>query len=980
MFSLATLIRKAIKNYPTFVSWYKEKTSSWYSVLSFWGNKFLDLLEYLIFFRTICRFFFKKIKDSYAWYRRPRVLEDRVILAAKFVLFFVVFLLVMYIWFCQWRWWSRVYHWTELTIQHPYYVITPNGTYRYVNLLDYLYNIERFAEYYGYYDPSVPDHSTGFWETITERNKKFFGWRPTWVGWKELIGEYKRMKYYHLNFEKPDWRVYYMPMIFNWVCGLELWQPVFEDEFFRTFILPNPEYHLDPNFYPTLYRMCVDAWRCAMDTWYMDVHIKNIPWYIITAFPDEWYMRHEDDGFYDDFMAEVFGELNEFYHYYFVKPHLTYVAEMKYYRKVIKPPLPDWGPGRLVIRDCIIDIYEVFCDRYLSVKAISRVLSRRIDPITVYNKVGYPIATLITYVYGIPFLLISYFVALYSLYCGIPLKAATIGAVFSSISNFFLSYKDSIEILASLFYYFFLLDEDASVIPYERPLSHFYSFFQDSWMLFTIFPYLNVLVVLPFILAFGILQVVLKPFRLLYHLIMDHRTGDLRTFKEIKEIVADQLVVFREGYGFLAFRYYAYLKSFLMRAPYHVPPIRLLPRRYRRPGIKSTYKWKNWTGILSGEWYMREYHEHKADMTYIKNHGEEAFEKLLDERFWMDQEKYEREYVEAQCITPENVAHPQVFVVFLLVGHIVISCVAIMGFISISYKKLLFAHLFSDAVFANGLTPFSLGAAAHPKDRKAGNPGWDDDRDEEWEPYTDLIEPFYVAYPPGTFIDHYAEVIFVVYKWFFLHSVFFVICFILALYFFKSLRGALVPYIGEMLLAFATYLLAMGWSAYAFSGGFPEIDLLGLRGPLNLLMVGEEWLFDNYLTGLFTIDLELARLEQYFDSDVKFRVEWRRYRRHHKYHINRYWGVYMHMWEGMKDLNPWRHFLESYRYREFKAFLTKYEPKLKEWREYFWGEEENYDNLDDEDSTVEKKTEDKDKNKDKLEVKKKDEANKKLSK
>lgn len=957
MFSLATLIRKAMKNYPLFVSWYHSKKESWFSTISFWGNKVLDVLEYMFFFRTIYGFFYKKILDSYAWYVRPRVLIDIIKFRIQLVFIFFVFLLVMYIWFCQWRWWTHTYHFGSTIIKHPYFVITSGDTVENANLLDYLYLVQRFAESRLHYDPSVPNHHTGFWETVTERNKQFFGWRPSWVTWEELVGEYKRMKNHHLYFDKPDWRIYYMPMIFSWFYGFEISEILFESEFF-SHLLPNCYFYLKPGMRSEFRILFWDAWYTAMYTWNMAEHIKLIPWYMITAFPDEWYMRHEDDGFYSDFMDDVFYDLEMFFKDYFLNPHEEYCSRMEQYRRLIKPPLPDWGPGKLVIRSCLIDIYEIFCDRYLSPRAIARVISRRVDSITAYNKFGYYCITLITYVYGLPFLLLSYFSSVYYLYCGIPLKAATIGNIRASIHDFFYYYQDNIEFFEKLFRYFFLLDKDANTIPYESTLSHLLSFLQDSWMLFTIFPFLNVLIVIPLIFIYGIFQIILKPFRILYHLFFDHRTGELRTYEELKEIVDDQRVVFSEAYGFLAFRYYTYFKSFLMRAPFNYTPLRFIPRKYRRPAIKSTYKWKNYTGILSGEWYMRDYLKHKADLIYIKEHGEEAFEKLLDERFWMDLEKYEREYVEAQCITPENVAYPRVFIVFLLVGHIILSCVVIMGLISISYKKLLVAHLFSDALFANGLTPFSLGAAAHPKDRKAGNPGWDDDRDEEWEPYTDLLDAFYVAYPPGTFIDHYAEVVFVVYKWFFLHSIFFVVCFVFALYLFKSLRGALVPYIGEMLLAFATYLLAMGWSAYAFSGGFPELDLLGLRGPLNLLMFGEEWLFDNYLTGLFTVDLELARMEQYFDSDVKFRIEWRRYRRYHKYHINRYWGVYMHIWDGIKELNPWGHFVESYRDRELKAFLTKYEPKLKEWREYFWGEEENYDDLDNnKKNTAEKKLE-----------------------
>jgi hypothetical protein len=916
-------------------------------VILLWVNKFLDLLEYIFFFRTICKFFYKKIKSIVEWYTRPRLLLYLIIMRIQIVFGFILFLLFVYFWFCQWRWWHEMYLVGTTIVKHPYLVITSDYTVQHANMLDYLYVVQRFAEVSCDYDRSFPDHPESFWKVITTRNKQFFEWRPSWVTWEELLNEYRRMRDHHLTIRKPDWREYAYPVIFTWLkdfleytVGDSDW---ISDHYWR---------YVKDGQYPFLefLQLFEDAWEMAFTEWEMRTHLKMLPWYLLTSFPDEWYLRHESDGFYFDFMDDVFFHLETFFRAELLVPYEEYRHDMKMYRKVIKPSLPDWGPGKLVIRNCLFDVYEVFCSRYLSPRAVARVLCRLIDPITAYNRVGYYGVTFITYVYGVPFLLLSYFSVLYTLYFYIPLKSAIFVNIATSVNSFFSFFQDNIESLEDLFVVFYLLlDEDSDLSAYEITISHAFSFLQDSWMLFLIFPVLNVLVVLPLIFAVGIFRIIIKPFRLFYHLMFDHRTGDLRTFVEVSDIVADQRVVFREAYGFLAFRYYAYLKSFLIRAPYNLPPLVLLPRKYRRPAIVATYKWKNHTGVLRGEWMFREYEKQKADLYIIRTQGEEAYEKLLDERFWMDQEKYEREYVEQQCISAENVLCPRIFVVFLLAGHVILSCSMIMGLISITYKKLLIARLFSDAVFANGLTPFILGSAVHPKDRKGCNPGWDDERDEEWEPYTEFLDAFFAAHQPSTFVDHYAEIIFVVYRWFFLHSIFFAACFFFALYLFRSFRDIFVAYIGEAVYAFFAYLFIMGWSAYAFSGGFPEVDLLGLRGPLTLLMLGEEWLFDNYFTGLFTIDHDLARMEQYFDTSAKFRIEWRRYGRFPKYHINRYWGWYMFLYEGIKDLNPWGHFVESYRDPELKAFLEKYEPKLKEWREYFWGEEENYEGLDDED-------------------------------
>jgi hypothetical protein len=967
MFSIANLIRKAMTNYPLFVAWCREKKEIWVPVILLWANKFLDLLEYIFFFRTIFGFFYKKVVSVVTWYTRPRLLLYVIIMRIQLVSIFILFVLLFYFWFCQWRWWQEIHQLDATIAEHPILALTSDYTVKHANMLDYLYIVQRFAESSFHYDRSFPDHPTSFWKEIVTRNKQFFEWRPSWVSLKDLLNEYRRMRDYHLQIPKPDWKAYFFPVFCTWVSDLGYYD--YLPELLKDYVVDGR--------YPVCHFIDLfsDAWLLAMEEWNMAHHIKMLPWYILTSFPDEWYLRHESDGYYTDFMFEVFNDLKNFLEDEFLAPYRDYKYDMKQYRKMIKPPLPDWGPGRLVIRDCLFDIYEVFCFRYIAPQAAARTLCRLIDPITAYNRIGYYGVTFITYVYGVPFLLVSYFSVLYTLYFYIPLKAAIFTNIATSVNNFFSYFQENIEFMEELFVVFYLLlDEDSDLIPYEITISHALCFLQDSWMLFSIFPFLNVLVVLPLIFAFGIFRIIIKPFRLFYHLMFDHRTGDLRTFVEVSDIIADQRIVFREAYGFLAFRYYAYLKSFLIRAPYNLPPLVFLPRKYRRPAITATYKWKNHTGILRGEWMFREYEKHKNDMRYIREEGEEAYEKLLDERFWMDQEKYERDYVEQQCISVDNIPYPRVFVVFLLAGHVILSCFVIMGFISITYKKLLVARLLSDAVFANGLTPFTLGTAAHPKDRKGCNPGWDDERDEEWEPYTEFLDAFFAAHIPGTYIDHYAEVVFVVYRWFFLHSIFFVTCFIFALYFFRSFRDILVPYIGEVLLGFLTYLFVMGWSAYAFSGGFPEVDLLGLRGPLNLLMLGEEWLFDNYLTGLFTIDHDLARMEQYFDTSAKFRIEWRRYGRFPKYHINRYWGVYMFIYDGIKDLNPWGHFVESYRDPELKAFLAKYEPKFKEWREYFWGEEENYDGLDDEDA--EKKMDDKDK----VKGKKSDVDTKKVSK
>jgi hypothetical protein len=71
-----------------------KKREIWTPVILLWANKFLDLLEYIFFFRTICGFFYKKVVSVVTWYTRPRLLLYVIIMRIQLVSGFILFVLL----------------------------------------------------------------------------------------------------------------------------------------------------------------------------------------------------------------------------------------------------------------------------------------------------------------------------------------------------------------------------------------------------------------------------------------------------------------------------------------------------------------------------------------------------------------------------------------------------------------------------------------------------------------------------------------------------------------------------------------------------------------------------------------------------------------------------------------------------------------------------------------------------------------------
>lgn len=948
--------------------------------LKVWTPRIVYVVDYLYPITGTLGSFFKRFVQYILWFRQPRWGADLFFFRFELAYHIFVRFLIFYFCFYCWRWGSGFSGSYTHSIPSILTMLSPLDTLfgkidgplesPSLTVVDYCYMIERYAE------PSCAYHSSSermhvpFWKVIYLNNKQLLGWRPSMLTAADVTTEVNRIISHVKSLKYPDapLRMRYFSVIYgvqdyvshgrydihwafpkplSWFLGVEridiVWFDLL-DSFFR-------KHGINQN--PFIYRK--NAFITAAETvdMYYTWTMEEYPNWLKNGLPDEWYMRYErpmyqhEEGLggwyvWDDLVHDPFRQV---YADLVTRPWDKFRAERWEYFMNLTPSLPNWGPGRGLIKHLFLDIIELFWVRYLAPAGNFLFFARFSDLLVLFDHLGTYIVYFISFIYGLPFLVVTY-VCFFAVYFFTPLKIVVAETIISIVDTVFMHCLEIITIFEN---------------NYLRPTAvssygDFLVFWSTAWMGFLFIPFLVVMVVIPLYFLFGFcITFFIRPGAYLYFLFVDEETGTIRTKNEVWQICKDQLVVITNVVWFRFIKNSYSLKSLLTSLPHHNPPVILLPRRwfrtfwFRWPGVKQSIPWWVFHSKTSAVIGLADYLQFKADTLFIRKFGEEAFQKELDKRYWMEMEEFDVSWTRYTFITHSLVKNRQSMIFFCWFGHIIFLSFISFWCFGVLYKKVLFLRLFSDSLFANGLPPLCLGTAAYPKSIRVSS-DFDDQRHEGYEPFTDIEELLYPPEEQITHIDHYAEFILVISKWFLVYFSFFIFVCGSLFFFYRGPRAIFLTYASEFSLGFISLIFGMGWSAYAFAGGFPEWDLLGFRWFLNLLLVGEEISFDNYLTGYFADDLTILGLERYIDEDWYLFADITRLYVHKNFHV-RYWGkLYMRVYSPIEELLwPIADFIETYRDEEWKEFLEKYEPQLKKFRVYFWDEEEVDEYADDPD-------------------------------
>lgn len=924
------------------------------------------VLDYWYPITPILVSFFRRFIQYILWFRQPRLGADLFFFRFELAYHIFVRFLIFYFCFFVWRWCSGfASSETLLPLLSPldrwFGIIDGPLKCPSITVVDYCYMIERYAEPLTAYHSSSQRMHAPFWRVIYLDNKQLLSWRPSLLTTADATTEVKRIVSHVKSLKYPDaplrmryFRLFYGVQEFfrgdaydihwkfskplSWFLGVErvdiVWYDLVNSFFHKHRIDSNPII----NRYDSLEVAYETAW------WYADWVLTEYPNWLKNGLPDEWYMRYERpmyqheegiggwyvwDGLVHDPFRQIYADI-------VTRPWDEFRAARWEYFKSVPLSLPNWGPGRGLIKRLFSDIIELFWLRYIAPSGTFLYFARFSDLLILFDHLGTYIVYFISFIYGLPFLVVTY-VCFFVVYFATPLKIVIHESIVSIVETVFMHSFETITIFEN---------------NYFRPnasgsYGHFLVFWSTAWMGFLFIPFLVVMVVIPIYFLFGFcMTFFLRPGVYVYFLFVDEETGALRTKKEVWQICKDQWVVLTSVIGFRFIKNFYSLKSLITSLPHHNPPITFISRRwfrtfwFRWPGVKQSIPWWVFHSKTSAVIGLADYLQFKADTLFIRKFGEEAFQKELDKRYWMEMDFFDNSWTRYTFIVNSLVRNRQVFFVFSWFGHIFLFSFIFFWCSGVLYKKALFLQLFSDSLFANGLPPLCLGTAAYPKSVSAGS-DFDDQRHEGYETFTDIE---LLLYPPEeqiTHIDHYAEFILVISKWFLVYfSVFIFVCGSL-LFFYRGPRAIFMTYVSELVLAFISLVFGMGWSAYAFAGGFPEWDLIGFRWFLNLLLVGEEWSFDNYLSGYFADDLVIVGLERYIDVDWYLFADIERLYVHRNFHVRKWGTLYMRVYSPIELLLwPIADYIETFRDEEWKEFLEEYEPQLKKFRVYFWDEEE----------------------------------------
>lgn len=915
---------------------------------------------------SILGYLIKKVIQVVDWFTKPRGFADEIFFRIGLVFRLIFFVILLWGSFNLWRFCHGIIWEPELAVyvQSPmaYYfrIIDGGGS---STLVDYVYMIERYAEPLGAYNTvSLPKET--FWGRIYKLNKSTLDWRPTYVPPSVVFDEVKRMFLYMWNHKYPEYPKIgrYMSLLY----GLDKSSGLYPDFFvrpFRSWRIYNIPFMKDIPYirstfpynysiYDLINKYCLERGYAfnpmisrekifrqsyALFKEYFDWVLPRIPEYIINGLPDEWYIRHEryeGVGQYPHYDRVVHEPFREVYRDYRVTPFVQFRAARWAYFVNFFPPLPSWGPGRHAIFRLFLDIFDLFWFTYIGPSGSFKLYARYSDFIVLFNDYGKFIVYFITLIYGIPYLVVTY-LGIYVHYFTTPLRIIIRETVSRVIDEFFVIFDDTVTLFENYndnpdAWWNYILMAD---------------FCSSIWMSFLIIPVVCVMIVIPVYLLVGLLMMfVVRPCMYLYYILIDMETDTLRTSAELKELCSDQWVVASNIFVFRFSKIFYSLKSFFTKVHYHLPPVTFLPRRWRMKGVKGSMRWWQYHSRTTTVLDRKQLAQFKADTLLIKEKGEEAYQKELDLRYWRHKAEFAASWQRYSFITNDWLSFRHLFFTFCWLGHGIVFIFVLLTCSTVLYKKVLFLQLFSDAIFPNGLPPLFLGTAAYPKSTPLGNPDLDDHRRELWATFTDLETLFYSYHDVGTHIDHYAEFILVIFKWFLVYFAFLIFVCGLTLFLYRGPRYLLLTYIYEIIFCCVVWTFGMGWSAYAFAGGSPEWDILGFRGPLNCIMFGEEWLFDNYLTGYYADDLLVMQLEKYLDTHWKFQRDFGDIFKYRNYHVRRYRKIYMRIYSPIEELlYPIGEFIETFRDVYWKELLEKWEPNLKKLRVFFWNEEEDED-------------------------------------
>jgi hypothetical protein len=927
--------------------------------------------EYLIPVTAIFSYFSRRVTSSFYWFIEPRKGADLFFFRFELLYYFIVRLFIFWCLFSCWRWCNGF-------LPGPYGVLytSPLDTYfkvidgsgRPATLVDYYYMIERYSGPMGVHSPYFyacnSDYKfAGYWQQVYMLNKKLIHWRPTSISSEEFFFEINRMISHFRNHKYPikpsplrHLGIFYgiqdfvvvkfveihisIPRPLSWILGRDRfdfsWSGFFTDFFHRHGVRVSP---LNPDY---IYDVMNYVGRLRI--WY-DYVLEEYPNWIKNGLPDEWYLRNEDPishegmgvGGYYAWDTDAYEPIRRVYRSIFRHPWDKYrLARSEYFANFF-PHLPNWGPGRGSIKNLFNDMFHIFWFRYLAPSGSFKFFARFSDLLLLFDTFGTNIVYCISIIYGLPFLVVTY-VFFFIGYFFTPLRIFVSETVMHFVDNVFMH---SLETFTLLENYFFMPEKECTSADMIDLLS-------TAWMGFLIIPFLVVMVFIPMCFVIGFCLVfVVRPGIYVYRVFIDEETGTLRTKEEILQLCKDQYVVITSVIGFRFTKNLYSVKSLLTSLPHHNPPITFLPRRwfrtfwYRWPGVKQSAHWWVYHSKTSAVLGLQDYLQFRADTLFIRRFGEEAFQKELDKRYWITRNAFDDSWGKHNYIVNSLLNNRWVFFIFSWYGHILLFSFIFFWCAGVVYKHALFLRLFSDAIFPNGLTPLQLGTAAYPKSIKVGS-DLDDQREEDYEPFSDLELLLYAPEEQLTHIDHYAEFVLVVSKWFLVYFSFFIFVAGCLLFFYRGPRAIFMAYVTEVVLGFIVLIFGMGWSAYAFAAGFPEWDLIGFRGFLNAILALEEWLFDNYLTGYFADDLTVLNLERYMDQNRRFLHDVERLYFHRNFHVRYHGKNYMRVYSPIEEvLWPVADAIESYRDVKWKAFLEKHEPNLKKLRVYCWGEDKD---------------------------------------
>lgn len=923
-------------------------------------------------FNRVCSVFKRVIAFHYWYFDESRsTLEDIYVwlyVIRRIIFFSIIFYACFYVWrLCNGAMIDPVFG-----IYRPnplvYYFKAGPGFRTVVNMVEYLYMIERYAEPYCVFvtEPVPYKPRTTLLRLIYNSNRELLEWRPSRVPFTDAVNEVKRM-YNHFKSNKapimPDIRRF-LAFFYDYNLLAQTTMLLPEIKPITIYLNHYPAwveklYHKYPfghyyestvyfdftealnnyvrRFSPTTHvNAIVRLWPDFEEAWDLFVvYAKWIKedgpkWLISLTPPDGWYVRHEtydNIGAYPYWDTIVHDPFRAVYKEYWTLPWNQYKRELKVYLENFFPAWPKWGPGMAPVKRLFKDLLESFWFAYLAPEATFRVFARFSDSLVLVYSFGNKLVLFISAIYGLPYLLVTY-VFFFLSFGFTPLRIFVIESVMHFVEFVFGHFLELIGILETAW-------NNPFHEPSIGPVCHLLASF---WMVFLIVPLFCIFIVLPIYLIIGFFYFLWRPLAFTYYFFVDIETETLRSRTEVFQICRDHYTIFYNLLIFRCAKIFYLLKSFFSRVHLHLPPIVFLPWRWHWSGVRASMPWWMFHEQTTAVVGKAELEQWKRDRLLIKEKGEEEYQKELDRRYWRAKKFFKNSWVHYSFIVNSLLSARQTFFIFSWFGHSFV-------FIFISfwlfglYKHALYLRLFGDAFYANGLSPLYLGTAAYPKSTPLDSDLLDQ-RWELWIPIYDFELLFYDVFEQCSHIDHYAEFIIVISKWFL--SYFYVILFAsgAAMLFYRGVRFILMAYVSEMLTAFVAFAFGMGWGFYAFSANLLELDLLGLRGFLNSLMFLEEWAFDNYLSGYFADDLGVMELEKYLETHWKFNRDWADIYKYRNYHVRRFRKLYMKIYSPIEEiLYPVGQFIETYRDIRWKEFLEKWEPEFKRFRVYWWNED-----------------------------------------